>query len=129
MNLGGWNLDDVRVVTVEPVATDCVATTYGSPVPGVNGAPLLDTGGQPPAQGNADFGVILDMDAWEALAQRLREAGVDFVIEPYVRFRGEVGEQATLFLLDPSGNALEFKGFADERRIFARAPLAPESKG
>jgi uncharacterized protein len=65
------------------------------------------------------FGVVLEMADWEALAQRLRDAGVQFVIEPHVRFRGQPGEQATLFFLDPSGNALEFKSFADiERQLF-----------
>ncbi len=67
------------------------------------------------------FGVILTMDAWRALAQRLEAASADFLIAPRVRFAGEVGEQATLFVRDPSGNALEFKAFADESRIFARA--------
>ena len=66
------------------------------------------------------FGVVLPMDAWEALAARLRAAGVEFLIEPHVRFRGEVGEQATMFFLDPCGNALEFKAFADPSRLFAR---------
>jgi len=66
------------------------------------------------------FGVILDMAAWQRLAERLRDAKVQFVIEPYIRFRGEVGEQATMFLTDPSGNALEFKAFADPSRIFAK---------
>jgi extradiol dioxygenase family protein len=66
------------------------------------------------------FGLILSMHEWEALAERLRAARAPFVIEPRVRFRGETGEQATLFLRDPSGNALEFKAFADEARIFAR---------
>ena len=65
------------------------------------------------------WGVILDMPDWEALAQRLRSADVDFIIEPYVRFKGEAGEQATLFFLDPSGNALEFKAFARDEMIFA----------
>jgi hypothetical protein len=65
------------------------------------------------------FGVILDMETWQALADRLRAAGVEFVIEPYVRFEGQPGEQATLFLLDPCGNALEFKAFADLGRVFA----------
>jgi uncharacterized protein len=65
------------------------------------------------------FGLILAWDEWHALAARLRERGCAFVIEPRVRFAGEVGEQATLFLLDPSGNALEFKSFQDESRIFA----------
>jgi len=66
------------------------------------------------------FGAILPMDEWKALAERLTRAGVSFVIEPHVRFKGEVGEQATMFLLDPSGNALEFKSFEDPSRIFAR---------
>jgi extradiol dioxygenase family protein len=56
-------------------------------------------------------GVVLEMPTFDALAERLRRAGVTFVIEPYVRFQGQPGEQATLFLLDPSGNALEFKAF------------------
>ena len=66
------------------------------------------------------FGVVLDMPAWQALAARLRTAGVRFVIEPGIRFQGEIGEQATMFLLDPSGNALEFKAFADPTRLFAK---------
>ena len=66
------------------------------------------------------FGVVLDKDRFEALAARLKAAGVQFVIEPYVRFKGEVGEQATMFFLDPSGNALEFKAFADRRQLFAK---------
>ncbi|WP_018233855.1 VOC family protein [Thioalkalivibrio thiocyanodenitrificans] len=65
------------------------------------------------------FGVILTMDQWQALAERLRRAGIRFVIEPYVRFQGEPGEQATMFVLDPSGNALEFKAFAEFGQIFA----------
>lgn len=66
------------------------------------------------------FGVIVSMEQFESLAERVRGAGVPFVIEPYVRFRGEAGEQATMFFLDPSGNALEFKAFADRSRIFAK---------
>jgi extradiol dioxygenase family protein len=66
------------------------------------------------------FGVVLDLPAWERLADKLRAAGVRFVIEPYVRFRGEPGEQATMFFLDPFGNALEFKAFADIDRLFAK---------
>ncbi|QQS41306.1 MAG: VOC family protein [Acidobacteriota bacterium] len=65
------------------------------------------------------FGIILEMGDWEALAERVREAGIAFVIEPKVRFKGEIGEQATMFFLDPSGNALEFKAFADPSLIFA----------
>lgn len=64
------------------------------------------------------FGVVLTMERWRALSERLRTAGVEFLIEPKVRFVGEVGEQATLFVRDPSGNALEFKAFADPRRLF-----------
>ncbi|GAB5406911.1 MAG: VOC family protein [Aureliella sp.] len=66
------------------------------------------------------FGVILDMRSWEQLAKRLNGADVQFVIEPYVRFKGEPGEQATMFFLDPSGNALEFKAFADPNQVFAK---------
>jgi len=66
------------------------------------------------------FGLILAPDAWAALAERLRAAGVAFIIEPQTRFAGEVGEQSTMFLLDPSGNALEFKAFADAAMIFAK---------
>ena len=66
------------------------------------------------------FGAILPMVEWEALAARLKGPKIDFVIEPYVRFKGEVGEQATMFFLDPSGNALEFKSFADMSQVFAK---------
>jgi len=65
------------------------------------------------------FGVILDRADWDDLAARLSAAGTDFVIAPYVRFEGEVGEQATMFFHDPSGNALEFKSFASDDMIFA----------
>ena len=66
------------------------------------------------------FGLVLEWDRWQDLAARLRGAGVRFVIEPGIRFAGQVGEQATMFLLDPSGNALEFKAFRDPSRLFAR---------
>ena len=66
------------------------------------------------------FGAILDWDAWHKLADRLRAAGTKFIIEPHIRFKGEVGEQATMFMLDPSGNALEFKSFRDMAGVFAR---------
>ncbi len=65
------------------------------------------------------FGVVLDMPDWESLADTLRNAGCKFLIGPRTRFRGEVGEQATMFLLDPSGNALEFKSFANPDQLFA----------
>jgi hypothetical protein len=66
------------------------------------------------------FGLILAWEDWQALADRLVGAGVVFQIEPGVRFAGQVGEQATMFFLDPSGNALEFKAFRDASQIFAR---------
>ena len=83
---------------------------------------------QPVATGGVDgkavpvrhFGLLMDWTAWEALAARFEAAGVAFVIEPYVRFKGEPGEQGTFFLRDPAGNALEFKCFRDEGGIFAR---------
>ena len=65
------------------------------------------------------FGLLLTPAEWRLLAGRLRGAGVEFQIEPYTRFEGEVGEQSTMFLYDPSGNALEFKAFADETQVFA----------
>ncbi|MFN4020277.1 MAG: VOC family protein [Erythrobacter sp.] len=65
------------------------------------------------------FGLVLTMEEWEALADRLRQAGTQFVIEPTIRFKGQPGEQATMFLRDPSGNALEFKAFADPGQLFA----------
>ena len=65
------------------------------------------------------FGIVTDLATWDVLAGKLRAAGVAFIIEPYVRFRGEPGEQATMFFLDPFGNALEFKAFADIGQLFA----------
>jgi extradiol dioxygenase family protein len=66
------------------------------------------------------FGIVLEMREWRTLAEKLVAKGVKFVIEPKVRFAGEVGEQATMFFLDPSGNALEFKGFNDFSQVFAK---------
>jgi len=66
------------------------------------------------------FGMVLSMAQWQSLADRLTNAGIQFAIEPYIRFKGEVGEQATMFLYDPCGNALEFKAFADPTRLFAK---------
>ena len=68
------------------------------------------------------FGVVLTMADWEAMAERVRAAGVPFGIEPHVRFKGQVGEQATMFFRDPSGNALEFKAFGDDASLFAKEP-------
>ena len=87
-------------------------------------APASDQAATNPVDGEdvpvRHFGLILEMDAWQALAERLTAAGVTFLIEPQIRFKGGPGEQATMFFLDPSGNALEFKTFADEAMIFAR---------
>lgn len=66
------------------------------------------------------FGVVLPPEQWQALAERLRRHGVAFVIEPHTRFAGQPGEQSTMFFLDPAGNALEFKAFADLGQLFAR---------
>ena len=66
------------------------------------------------------FGVVLDKQAWEGLAERLSDADVEFVIPPMVRFAGQPGEQATMFFLDPAGNALEFKAMADPATLFAK---------
>ena len=66
------------------------------------------------------FGAVLSIPQWEELADKLRAAGTQFIIEPHVRFKGEVGEQATMFFLDPSGNAVEIKAFADMSSLFAK---------
>lgn len=66
------------------------------------------------------FGIVLPLADWEALADRLRAKGVQFLIEPHTRFKGQPGEQATMFFLDPSGNALEIKAFADITKLFAK---------
>lgn len=66
------------------------------------------------------FGVVLEWQQWHDFAEKLKAAKVEFVIEPYIRFRGEIGEQATMFFLDPSGNALEFKAFQDPSQLFAK---------
>ncbi len=64
------------------------------------------------------FGIVLTMSQWQDLAKRLEDEGTDFIIAPTIRFRGQVGEQATMFFVDPSGNALEFKAFADDGQLF-----------
>ncbi len=66
------------------------------------------------------FGAVLSIPQWEALADKLRRAGTQFIIEPSIRFKGEVGEQATMFFLDPSGNAIEFKAFRNMESLFAK---------
>ena len=64
------------------------------------------------------FGIILEWEKWHQFSAELKNKGVEFIIEPYIRFKGEIGEQATMFFLDPSGNALEFKSFKDPKMIF-----------
>ena len=100
-----WNLDGHQLVTHE-------VDGYTAPVAGTN-----------PVDGHdvpvPHFGLVLTVDRFRALAARLTEAGVEFVIAPHVRFPGEPGEQWTMFFLDPSGNALEFKAFADPAQLFA----------
>jgi len=66
------------------------------------------------------FGVVLTMNDWKVLANKMKNHGIDFIIEPYIRFEGEPGEQATMFFLDPSGNALEFKAFNNLDNLFAK---------
>ena len=88
----------------------------------------LDEGARPVASSNPvdgddvpvpHFGVVLTMPDWQALADRLKAAGIRFGIAPHIRFKGQAGEQATMFFRDPSGNALEFKAFADDSMLFA----------
>jgi len=80
-------------------------------------------GGASPVDGHSvpvpHFGVVLPPEEWKALADRVKKAGVEFVIEPYTRFEGQPGEQSTMFFLDPAGNALEFKSFARADELFA----------
>jgi len=66
------------------------------------------------------FGVVLPWEEFESFADKLKSKNIDFIIEPYIRFEGQVGEQATMFFMDPSGNALEFKAFKDTSQIFAK---------
>jgi len=66
------------------------------------------------------FGVVLDMETFEVFSEKLKNKNIDFIIEPYIRFKGKTGEQATMFFKDPSGNALEFKAFADMSQLFAK---------
>ena len=66
------------------------------------------------------FGVVLTMDLWSELVERIKETDIQFVIEPTIRFKGQIGEQATMFFLDPSGNALEFKAFGQDDQRFAK---------
>lgn len=98
--------------------------THLLPPRAAEGTPERDVGGTNPVDGHdvpvPHFGVLLDVAEFHRLADRLRDAGTTFVIEPYVRFAGEPGEQWTMFLRDPAGNAIEFKAFADDAQVFAR---------
>jgi extradiol dioxygenase family protein len=104
-----WNMGGHQVVTHqvgEPGATSRDGVAGSNPV----------DGHQVPVP---HFGLVLPVQEFQDLAARLRDAGTEFVIEPYVRFQGEPGEQWTMFFLDPAGNALEFKAFADLEQLFA----------
>jgi len=99
---------------------DRVATNLGDPAStelGDAASTNLVDGDEVPVP---HFGLVLDWPAWHDLVERLRVAGARFLLEPHVRFAGRPGEQATLFLADPAGNALEFKAFRDPARLFAR---------
>lgn len=100
-----WNVEGHQVVTHQ-------VDDYSAPVAGHNHV----DGKQVPVP---HFGLVLTVERFQELAQRLRDASTDFVIEPYVRFEGTPGEQWTMFFLDPSGNAMEFKAFKDLGQLFA----------
>ena len=100
-----WNVEGHQVVTHE----------VDEPVNSVAGTSLVDGHSVPVPH----FGLVLSVARFQELAKQLEAAGANFVIEPYVRFRGEPGEQWTMFFLDPSGNALEFKAFQDPTQLFA----------
>jgi hypothetical protein len=100
-----WNLEGHQLVTHQ-------VDGYTAPVAGTN---LVDGHAVPVPH----FGLVLTVEQFQGLARRLTDAGTDFVIPPHVRFPGEPGEQWTMFFLDPSGNALEFKAFADLSQLFA----------
>jgi extradiol dioxygenase family protein len=89
-----------------------------------SGGDLVDNNISNPVDGHdvpvPHFGVVLDWDAWTELAENLKAQGITFVIEPYIRFKGEVGEQATMFFMDPEDNALEFKAFKNIDQLFAK---------
>ncbi|MFC6706344.1 VOC family protein [Flexivirga alba] len=100
-----WNVDGHQVVTHQ-------VDNHTRAVAGTNSV----DGHQVPVP---HFGLVLSVEHFQQLAKRLTDASVEFVIEPYVRFAGEPGEQWTMFFLDPSGNALEFKAFRDPSQLFA----------
>jgi extradiol dioxygenase family protein len=104
-----WNVAGHQVVTHQ------VGEPSDTPRAGVAGSNPVDGHDVPVPH----FGLVLSVPEFRALAERLTAAGTDFVIEPYVRFEGEPGEQWTMFFLDPAGNALEFKAFADLGQLFA----------
>lgn len=100
-----WDFYGHQLVT--HVAPDSIPKSASNPVDG-HAVPV------------PHFGVVLKMDDWKRLAERLEKADIDFVIKPYIRFQGQPGEQATMFFNDPAGNALEFKGFANMDNLFAK---------
>ena len=102
-----FNLFGHQIVAHHKPRTEASADLHSNPVDGHN-VPI------------PHFGVVLEQADWDALSRRLRAAGTRFIIEPYTRFKGEVGEQSTMFFLDPAGNALEFKAFGDLSQLFAK---------
>jgi uncharacterized protein len=119
-----WNMGGHQVVTHQVdghgVSGDATKTTEATDATDATEGAIAGTN---PVDGHdvpvPHFGLVLSVQRFNELAARLRAAGVSFVIEPYVRFQGEPGEQWTMFFLDPSGNALEFKAFADLNQLFA----------
>jgi extradiol dioxygenase family protein len=117
---------DTRWVDFDFFGHQLVAHQKEAPGDASGASPTSDRGAERhnPVDGHEvpipHFGVVLPWDTWQALASRLTEAGVRFDIEPYIRFAGAVGEQATMFFRDPSGNALEFKSFKDPTQLFAK---------
>jgi hypothetical protein len=107
-------LSVVAVALFAMAACDEDSPSGGPPAPDASTNPV--DGEEVPVP---HFGLVLPMDEWKALAERLESAGVEFIIAPTVRFAGEPGEQATMFLSDPAGNALEFKAMADPAKLFA----------
>lgn len=105
---------DARWIDFNFFGHQVTAHLVGETDPAVNTNPV--DGDQVPVR---HFGIVLDMPEWQKLADRLERASFKFLISPRIRFAGQAGEQATMFLRDPSGNALEFKSFADPEQLFA----------
>ncbi len=109
-----WDFFGHQLVThLKDDSASADKTSIASPIATVN---QVDGHGVPVPH----FGVVLEWQAWHDFADRLKSHNIKFVIEPYIRFKGKIGEQATMFFLDPAGNALEFKAFKDISQLFAK---------